>query len=93
MNQNTQIETELQVTRDGSPDADYIRKQKIRKAIAKSMSLTQALGQVIANELHEIATPIYLDVVDARYGSHLRREYFDRKQAKAIASIRQQYLA
>lgn len=92
MNQLTQ--TELLVTRDGELDQDYYRNQRIQALgntlVNGSLSLFQAAGRALGNVVVECATSVQLDAHDAKYGSHLRQDYYDKKRRDAANHLRSQ---
>jgi hypothetical protein len=51
--------------------------------------LLHNLGNVAAEGLKTVTTPVLLDIHDHMHGSHLRDEYFARKHELATAAMRE----
>jgi hypothetical protein len=90
-NTHNQIETSLIVTRDGSPDAEYIRKQRITAAMSHFQAISGALLAKVGEYASDVYTPVKLDILDHTLGSDLRQQYFDKQRASKLAQATREF--
>lgn len=74
---------------DGELDSTYERRKRVIAATGHAARIGTKLAKVAQNGLKELVTPVYLDYVDTRNGSHLRDQYFAAKRAGEVATVAQ----
>ncbi len=87
-----QIQTlQLEVLRDGQPDAEYVRKQRIAKAGNMLVIATENVTEALRRGLGELTTNIELNVYDSLHGTHLQQERNEQRRAAELAALREQH--
>ena len=89
------IETELLVTRDAQLDKDYLRiqarkarREALRREVAKLYAQTLEAAE---NGWNEFTTPIKLDYLDWKYGTHMRSQWFSGKRTQQILKAKRDF--
>ena len=94
---NTQI-SEFQIYRDGQIAKDYkpkVIKKRIKVAMALTAYVTEALAlkavHYASDKFEEMSRPVRLDILDHKYGTNLRSQYFSGVRTQKILQAKRQY--
>ena len=79
------------ITINGQINTTYENKKRLHALKGHMAQLGSWAVQTAENGLHELITPVALDIADHKNGTHLRDQYFENKRQARIGDVVMRY--